>query len=276
MSGATSLLLLHGSAPWTPLSLPNLFAHFDLSQKTVVFDEVQGRDELDAWPDQSGSGVVAVPITYPADGMTGKILRPRYVTDAGDGKPGIDGKDATLGRGLSAPFSAEALAYFHDGASPWTLLTNLWIPTGETVDVAMVSTGGYTGINAGFTLWAMYFAGGFKIRLSFADGTDAVNVVDTVVSPPQASHLALVCNPALPAPLILYINGVEVDEWTGTLPSAAGAGSGYGLCFGNWARAGAYFGSAWAAGRVVTLCKAALSQSEIVRHANWADSLGYV
>lgn len=262
--------------PWTPLALPNLFAHFDLSQKTVEYDEVQGRDELDAWPDQSGSGVIAVPITYPADGLNGKILRPKYVPDSGDGQPGIDGRDATIGRGLRAPFTAEQLAPFHDAETPWSVMTGLWIPPGETVNVVMVSTGGYTGSNAGITLWAAYFAGGFKIRLSYADGTTAVNLLDTVVSPPQASHLALVCNPADAAPLTLYLNGVEVDTWTGLLPSAAGAGSGFGLCFGNWARSVAYYGSAWVAGRFATLTQSALSQAQVVQHANWAAAQGYV
>lgn len=273
---APYVLAMAGQTAWTPLSLPSLFAHFDLSEKTVVFDEGQGRNELDAWPDQSGSGVIAIPITYPDDGLTGAILRPKYVEDAGDGRPGIDGRDTGIGRGLRAPYSATELDYFHNASGSWTLLTSLYIPVGETLPVIILSTGGYTGSNAGFTFWAAYFAGGYKLTLSFADGATSVNVLETVVSPPQNSHVALVCTPLDASPLKLYLNGVEADEWTGALPSAAGAGPGLGLCFGNWARDGAYYGSAWVAGRFATLCKSALSESQIAAHANWSSAAGYV
>lgn len=273
MNGATSLLLLAGAAPWTPLAKASLFWHSDLSQKTIVDD---GRDEVDAWPDQGASGVVAVPITYPADGLNGAILRPPLVADAGDGKPAIDGSDATIGRGLRAPFTAEQLAWMHDGVSAYSIGTNLFLSAGETLSSVLLSTGGYTGTNAGICLWLSKFAGGWKVVVSMADGTSAVNALETVISAPQNAHLWLVVDQAQAKPLKLWLNGVQVDEWTGTLPAGAGAGSGYGLCFGNWARSVAYFGSAWK-GRFVSIYREAITaQADIEAHAEWAAAEGYL
>lgn len=276
LSSSTSLLLLYGSAPYSPLDRASLFWHSDLSLKTIVFDEGQARDEVGEWPDQGDSGVVAVPVTYPADGLNGVILRPPLVADAGDGAPIIDGSDGTIGRGLRAPFTAEQLAWMHDGATPYTIATNLFLSAGETLGSVLLSTGGYTASNAGVCLWLQKFAGGHKVVFSVADGTISANNLNTVISAPQNAHLWLVVDPTKAAPLTLWLNGVQVDSWTGTLPTGAGAGSGYGLTFGNWARSEAYFGSAWK-GRFVSIYREAItSQTEIEKHAEWAADQGYL
>ena len=276
MDAARTLLVLGGSAPYSPLDRASLFWHSDLSLKTIVFDEGQARDEVGEWPDQGDSGVVAVPVTYPEDGLNGVILRPPLVADAGDGAPIIDGSDGTIGRGLRAPFTAEQLAWMHDAVSAYSIGTNLFLSAGETLHSVLLSTGGYTGSNAGVCLWLQKFAGGHKVVVSMADGTSAVNALETVISAPQNAHLWLVVDQAQAKPLKLWLNGVQVDEWTGTLPTGAGAGSGYGLTFGNWARSGAYFGSAWK-GRFVSIYREAItSQAEIEKHAEWAADQGYL
>lgn len=276
LSSGGSLLLLSGATGFSPLSLPGFRWHFAIDDLELVYDGAQSRDEVNTLYEQGGSGADAVAVTYPGDGLTGQILRPPYIADAGDGEPAIDGSDAMIGRGLAAPIAAADLDFLHDGASPWTLSTGLILGPSETKHNLLVSTGGLTAADPGISLWARKISSGYTLDLEYSDGSTAEHCLRTVISPPDISHLWLVCDPSSSWPIRLWRNGVELDYWQGTLPTGAGHGLGLGLVMGNFARASAYTESCWRGRWVTILDEPVTNESKIRDHVEYAHSKGWV
>ena len=274
---APYVLAMAGQTAWTPLSEASLFAHYDLDAVTTIVDTGEGnRLEVASWTDQGPSAKHAVSNDYPGSGLPANNFRPPYLADAGDGQPGIDFADGTYGKGLTAPFSAAAVKFLHDAVSPWTIDFNLSRSAAETVAASFVSTGAWATGQAGILVYAEPHTGYFNLKLFWSDGTTISTVLSTQVSGPERAHYRITCDPAGTPKLRVYRNGMLVDYYSGSLPSLAATGGGYGLCFGKPAGTDPYRDSS-DMGRFRTIYTSALTDDAAVAKAvEWAHGKGYV
>lgn len=263
LSSSDSLLLLSGSAPWSPFDKPSLRFHVDLSQRTLVSGGV------DSWTDQGPTATHATTTTL------GAGYRPPLLADAGDGLEAVDFRPGGQGKVLVAPFSRPNLKFLHNGVSPWTIGANVLLDPGETIEQVMCATGALTLAQAGLLWCAIVVANGFRMRLYYCDGTSAVQMLGTVVSAPERAYYWLAFDPSANPKAVLYRNGVEVDQWHDTVPALAGDTPDYGLVLGQYAYTERYRCS-WR-GRTLSIFDESLrDEKDVVAAANWAYAGGFL